>query len=83
MPDKRNDANTADFDAKVAGLSYEEARFQLVEIVSTLERGSLPLEDSLARWELGEALARHCHSLLDGARERLATAGEANERGAE
>ena len=58
-------------DAKVAGFSYEEARSRLVDIVSTLEQGSLPLEDMLAHWELGEALARRCQSLLDGARERL------------
>ena len=61
----------SDVDAKVASFSYEEARSRLVDIVSTLEQGSLPLEDMLAHWELGEALARRCQTLLDGARERL------------
>lgn len=61
----------SDVDAKVAAFSYEEARSRLVDIVSTLEQGSLPLEDMLAHWELGEALARRCQTLLDGARERL------------
>ena len=61
----------SDVDAKVAAFSYEEARSRLVDIVSTLEQGSLPLEDMLAHWELGEALARRCQALLDGARERL------------
>lgn len=76
MPDKTAANSVEDIDAKVAGFSYEEARSRLVEIVSTLERGSLPLEDALAHWELGEALARRCQSLLDGARARLAAAGE-------
>ena len=61
----------SDVDAKVVAFSYEEARSRLVDIVSTLEQGSLPLEDMLAHWELGEALARRCQALLDGARERL------------
>lgn len=64
-------ATLSDVDAKVASFSYEEARSRLVDIVSTLEQGSLPLEDMLAHWELGEALARRCQALLDGARERL------------
>lgn len=61
-------------DAKVANLSYEEARSKLVEIVSRLEQGNIPLEESLTLWELGEALARRCESWLDGARQRLAQA---------
>lgn len=64
-------ASLSEADAKVANFSYEEARSRLVDIVSTLEQGSLPLEDMLAHWELGEALARRCQTLLDGARERL------------
>lgn len=55
----------------VSDLSYEDARSQLVEIVAQLEQGSLPLEDSLALWERGEALARRCQEWLDGARTRL------------
>ena len=69
-------------DAKVATFTYEEARSRLVDIVSTLEQGSLPLEDMLAHWELGKALARRCQTLLDGARERL-EAQTADEGGGE
>jgi exodeoxyribonuclease VII small subunit len=68
-------ATPAELDEKVAGLSYEEARSRLVEIVAQLEQGALPLEESLALWEVGEALARRCQAWLDGARERLAAAG--------
>ena len=51
--------------------SYEEAREELVEVVRTLETGGTTLEESLALWERGEALARVCQDWLDGARRRL------------
>ncbi|MEW6874456.1 exodeoxyribonuclease VII small subunit [Trueperella pyogenes] len=63
-----------ELDQKVAELSYEDARSRLVEIVTRLEQGNIPLEDALAMWELGEALARRCESWLEGARERLRVA---------
>ena len=42
-----------------------------------LETGAATLEESLALWERGEALATVCQQWLDGARARLdeATAG--------
>ena len=52
-------------------LSYEEAREQLVDVVRRLEAGGTPLEESLALWERGEALATQCQQWLDGARARL------------
>jgi len=51
--------------------SYEEAREELIEVVRTLEAGGTTLEESLALWERGEALARVCQEWLDGARKRL------------
>jgi exodeoxyribonuclease VII small subunit len=60
--------------ADIEALSYEEAREQLVGVVSKLEAGGTSLEDSLALWERGEALARRCEEWLEGARKRLAAA---------
>jgi exodeoxyribonuclease VII small subunit len=57
-----------------AGMSYEQARDQLVEVVRRLEGGGLTLEESLALWERGERLAAVCSDLLEGARARLAAA---------
>ncbi len=51
--------------------SYEEARAELVEVVRRLEAGGTTLEESLALWERGEALATVCQGWIDGARERL------------
>src|SRR5690625_7390643 len=58
----------------VATLSYEQARDELVDVVGRLESGAASLEDSLALWERGEALADRCQGWLDAARDRLAAA---------
>ena len=54
--------------------SYEQARDELAEIVRRLEAGGVTLEESLALWERGEALATICQEWLDGARARLEAA---------
>jgi exodeoxyribonuclease VII small subunit len=61
-------------------LSYEQARDELVTIVSQLEGGQLGLEESMRLWQRGEALAAHCSTWLDGAEAALTRdegAGEA------
>ena len=55
----------------VSDLSYEQARDELVRVVSELEQGSSTLEESLALWERGEALAARCEEWLLGAKARL------------
>ena len=58
-------------DATIAGLSYEQARTQLEEVVTRLESGDLPLDDLMTLWERGERLAAQCELKLAGARQRL------------
>jgi exodeoxyribonuclease VII small subunit len=55
-------------------LSYEAARDELVQVVSRLESGGVPLDESLALWERGEELAAICQRWLDGARARVEAA---------
>jgi len=55
----------------VSELSYEQARDELIQVVSELEQGASSLEHSLALWERGEALAGRCEEWLIGARARL------------
>lgn len=57
-------------------VSYEQARAELRDIVSALESGGQPLEDSLALWQRGEELAGICQRWLDGARTKLDAAIE-------
>ena len=62
MAEKKND--TAD-------LTYEQARDELTRVLGELEAGSVTLEDSMKLWERGEALAKHCETLLAGARKKI------------
>ncbi|WP_312169122.1 exodeoxyribonuclease VII small subunit [Microbacterium sp.] len=61
-------------DTPVDTLSFEAARDELVKVVSELEQGSPTLEQSLALWERGEALAARCEEWLLGAKRRLEAA---------
>ena len=61
-------------DTDIAGLGYEAARDELVDVVKVLEQGGLDLDASLALWERGEALAKRCEEHLAGARKRVETA---------
>jgi exodeoxyribonuclease VII small subunit len=60
-------------------LSYEQARDELVKVVTELEQGGATLEQSIALWERGEALARRCEEWLIGAKQRLDAARAAVE----
>ena len=55
----------------VGTLDYEQARDELAEVVRALEVGGLSLDESVALWERGEALARRCEEQLAGARDRV------------
>jgi len=55
----------------VEELGYEAARDELTDVVRKLEAGGLGLDESVALWERGEALARRCEEQLAGARERV------------
>jgi len=55
----------------VSSLSYEQARDELIRVVTELEQGAATLEESLALWERGEALAARCEEWLLGAKARL------------
>jgi exodeoxyribonuclease VII small subunit len=55
----------------LAALPFEKALAELEEIVRRLERGDVPLEDSIAIYERGEALKKHCEALLKKAEARI------------
>lgn len=48
----------------ITALSFEQALKQLEVIVENLERGDVPLEQSIDIYERGEALKKHCEKLL-------------------
>ena len=66
-------------EAAAAGetLTYEQARDQLVSVVTKLEAGGTTLEESLDLWQRGEELAKICEQYLEGARAKLDAAANA------
>jgi exodeoxyribonuclease VII small subunit len=54
-----------------AAPSFEAALQKLDEIVQRLEKGELPLEESLKLYEDGIRLSRICHAKLDEAEGRI------------
>ncbi|MCB1480900.1 MAG: exodeoxyribonuclease VII small subunit [Rhodobiaceae bacterium] len=63
--------NPATLPEDVAKLSFEDALAQLEEIVGKLEKGQVPLEESIRIYERGEALRRHCDVLLKEAEAKI------------
>jgi exodeoxyribonuclease VII small subunit len=55
----------------VETLSFEDAQAELDGVLAALEAGALDLDRSLALYERGVSLARHCHALLDSAALRV------------
>ena len=55
----------------VSQLSFERAIEELESIVRRLEDGKVPLEESVAIYERGEALKRRCEDLLRQAEARV------------
>jgi exodeoxyribonuclease VII small subunit len=51
----------------IEALTYEEAFAELETIVAALESGERLLEESMALFERGQALTKHCAELLDKA----------------
>ncbi|MDD7384050.1 MAG: exodeoxyribonuclease VII small subunit [Actinomycetaceae bacterium] len=54
-------------------MTYEQARARLLDIANKLDRGNIPLEESLRLWEEGEAVAAQARSWLTDARQRVQT----------
>ncbi len=55
----------------ITGMTFEQALAALQAIVSKLEAGDVPLEQSLEHYERGVALARYCNEMLDQAELRV------------
>jgi exodeoxyribonuclease VII small subunit len=56
---------------EMENLSFEEAFTELEEVVQQLEAGDLTLDQAMALFERGMALAAHCNARLDTAELRV------------
>jgi exodeoxyribonuclease VII small subunit len=52
-------------------MSFEEALAALERIVDDLEKGDVPLDQSIKIYERGEALKKHCDALLKAAEDKV------------
>ncbi len=58
-------------DHAIGNLSFEQAISELTDIVQKIERGEIPLQDSLEQYERGMALIKHCRGILKKAEKRI------------
>ncbi len=55
----------------ISQLSFEQALAALEDIVKQLERGDVPLDQSITLYERGEKLRAACQARLDAAQARI------------
>lgn len=59
-------------DQDIAKMSFEDAMAALEGVVRELEHGEVPLEKSIALYEHGAALKKHCEAKLKAAEQKVA-----------
>jgi len=73
MPQKQKD--------DISKLNFEQAIKGLTSIVERIEQGEIPLQDSLAEYEKGMALIKHCRGILQKAEKRIEKISKEQESG--
>jgi len=71
---------------KISDMSFEDALAALEQVVNQLEGGQVPLEKSIALYERGDALRKHCEAKLSEAElkvEKIVAGGDGAASGAE
>jgi exodeoxyribonuclease VII small subunit len=58
-------------DDDIRVMSFEDALAALERIVDDLEKGDVPLDQSIRIYERGEALKKHCDALLKAAEDKV------------
>ena len=53
--------------------TFEQALEELEQIVTDVEEGSIPLEESIDKYARGMKLIRHCRGILEQAEKRIET----------
>jgi exodeoxyribonuclease VII small subunit len=63
--------------------TFEQAIKELTGIVSQIEQGQIPLQDSLEQYEKGMALIKHCRGILQKAEKRIEKISEPEQTASE
>lgn len=56
---------------KQKNINFEDALMELQNIVSSLEKGELPLDDALDIFKKGVELTKYCNKKLDDAQKKI------------
>lgn len=64
-------SESAEANADIKTMTFEQALEALERIVEDLERGDVPLDQSIRIYERGEALKAHCDRLLKAAEDKV------------
>ena len=59
-------------DTPISEMTFEQAMSELERIVTQLERGDVPLEDSISLYEKGAELKKRCETKLKEAEQKVA-----------
>ena len=59
-------------DTPISEMTFEQAMSELERIVTELERGDVPLEDSISLYEKGAELKKRCETKLKEAEQTVA-----------
>ena len=59
-------------DTPISEMTFEQAMKELERIVTELERGDVPLEDSISLYEKGAELKKRCETKLKEAEQKVA-----------
>ncbi len=59
-------------DTPISKMTFEQAMSELERIVTELERGDVPLEDSISLYEKGAELKKRCETKLKEAEQKVA-----------
>ena len=68
---------------KADSLSFEQAIDQLNQIVSRIEQGQVPLQESLDQYEKGMKLIQYCRGILQDAEKRIEEISAQNDKAAD
>jgi len=67
--------------SETSEMTFEQALAELDKIVRELEDGSVGLEQSLSRYEVGIALLKRCYSQLSAAEQKIVQLAGLDEEG--
>ena len=59
-------------DTPISEMTFEQAMSELERIVTQLEKGDVPLEDSISLYEKGAELKKRCETKLKEAEQKVA-----------